>query len=85
MFQRKVDVDMLNAVKSVLADVSSISPSSELFAVMKGMLEMSANTLFTAFSISTSTLRWYIVRFTTTPMQTKISSHRDLVFHCYWV
>ena len=28
-YQRKVDVDMLNAVKSVLADVSSISPSSE--------------------------------------------------------
>ena len=40
--ERKVDVDMLNAVKSVLADVSSVSPSSELF---------------TAFSISTSTLR----------------------------
>ena len=29
MYQRKVDVNMLNAVKSVLADVSSISPSSE--------------------------------------------------------
>ena len=29
MYQRKVDVDMLNAVKSALADVSSISPSSE--------------------------------------------------------
>ena len=28
-YQRKVDVDMLNAVKSVLADISSISPSSE--------------------------------------------------------
>ena len=27
MYQRKVDVDMLNAVKSVLADVSSLSPS----------------------------------------------------------
>ena len=27
--QRKVDVDMLNAVKGVLADVSSVSPSSE--------------------------------------------------------
>ena len=25
MYQRKVDVDMLNAVKSVLADVSSVS------------------------------------------------------------
>ena len=30
MYQRKVDVDMLYAVKSVLADVSSVSPSSEL-------------------------------------------------------
>ena len=29
MYQRKVDVDMLNAVKSMLADVSSVSPSSE--------------------------------------------------------
>ena len=29
MYQRKVDVDMLNAEKSVLTDVSSVSPSSE--------------------------------------------------------
>ena len=29
MYQRKVDVDMLNVVKSVLADISSISPLSE--------------------------------------------------------
>ena len=29
MYQRKVDEDMLNVVKSVLADVSSISPSTE--------------------------------------------------------
>ena len=29
MYQRKVDVDMLNVVKSVLADVSSVSPSLE--------------------------------------------------------
>ena len=29
MYQRKVDVDMLNAVKGVLAGVSSVSPSSE--------------------------------------------------------
>ena len=28
MYQRKVDVDMLNAVKSMLADVSNVSPSS---------------------------------------------------------
>ena len=32
MYQLKVDVDMLNAVKSVLADVSSVS----LFALTKG-------------------------------------------------
>ena len=35
MYQRKVDVDMLNAVKSVLADVSSVSPSSEQANVRK--------------------------------------------------
>ena len=29
MYQRKVDVDMLNAVKSVLTDVLNVSPSSE--------------------------------------------------------
>ena len=29
MYQRKVDVDMFNDVRSVLADVSSVSPSSE--------------------------------------------------------
>ena len=28
MYQRKVDVDVLNAVKSVLADVLSVSPLS---------------------------------------------------------
>ena len=39
MYQHKVDVDMLNAVKSVLADILSVSPLSEqraLFALMKG-------------------------------------------------
>ena len=35
MYQRKVDVDMLNAVKSVLADILSISPLSEQ-ALTKG-------------------------------------------------
>ena len=58
MYQRKVNVDMLNAVKSVLA--------SETFQALalcqnsdKGQsgrravtLETSANTLFTVFSIS---------------------------------
>ena len=48
MYQRKVDVDMLNAVKSVLADACSDEGLT---------IETSANTLFTAFSISTSTIR----------------------------
>ena len=78
MYQHKVDVDMLNTVKCVLADVLSVSPSSEqrlnffLFEHVvlslkalcsdKGLtLETSANTLFTVFSISTSTLRRYIL------------------------
>ena len=71
MYQCKVDVDMLNALKCVLADISSLCSDKGL------TLEMSANTLFTAFSISTSTFCWYVVRFTATPMQTKTSSHRD--------
>ena len=62
MYQCKIDVDMLNAIKSVLADVSSVSPSSEQswglgLCSDEGLtLEMSANTLFMVFSISTSTL-----------------------------
>ena len=44
MYQRKVDVDMLSAVKSVLADVSSVSPSSDWSKADKGLtLETSAN------------------------------------------
>ena len=43
MYERKVDVDMLNAVKSVLANVSSVSPSSEQRADEGLMLETSAN------------------------------------------
>ena len=36
IYERKVDVDMLNAVKSVLADVSrSVSPSSEQRALLR--------------------------------------------------
>ena len=81
MYQRKVDVDMLNAIKSVLADVSSISPSSEQsLSSDEGLtLETSANTLFMVSSISTSTLRGYIVRFTATQTQTKLVL---TVFHC---
>ena len=41
-------------------------------------LETSANLIFTAFSISKSTLCWYIPRCTASPTtQTKTSSHRD--------
>ena len=84
---------MLYAIKSVLADVSSISPSSEelelpeehefsLNCSDEGLkLETSVSILFTAYSISTSTLRWYTVRFTTMPTQTKTSSHRNLKFN----
>ena len=36
MYQREVDVDMLNAVKSLLADISSVSPSSEQKLVLTG-------------------------------------------------
>ena len=62
LYQRKVDVDMLNAARSFDEGLK---------------LETSANTLSTAFSTSTSTLHRYIVRFTATPTQTKTSSHRD--------
>ena len=64
MYQCKVDVDMLNVIKSVLADVSSVSPSSEQKKPRSDeglMLKTSANTVFTVFSISTSTLPWYII------------------------
>ena len=49
---------MLNAVKSVLAEVLSVSPLSEQRSSdNKGlMLKASANILFMVFSISTSTL-----------------------------
>ena len=70
----------MNAVKSVLADVWTVSPSSEQRALCsdEGLtLETSANTLFTAFSISTLTLCWYIAQFNAMLTQTKTSSHRD--------
>ena len=38
MYQRKVDVDMLDAVKSVLADVSSASPSSYFTTKLASLL-----------------------------------------------
>ena len=45
MYQRKVDVDMLNAVKSVLADVSSVSPSSEQRLIPGVLAEQKVNFL----------------------------------------
>ena len=46
MYQLKADVDMLNAAKSVLADISSLSPSSEPFCSDEGLrLDSSANVL----------------------------------------
>ena len=46
MYQRKVDVDMLNAVKSFLADVSSISPSSEQRRLRAKARNISQQTLY---------------------------------------
>ena len=78
MYQRKVDVDMLNAGKSVLADLLSVSPSS---AKNKGLtVETSANTLFMAFSISTSTLCWYIVCSTNIVVVKNTLWHHIMVF-----
>ena len=48
---------MLNAVKSVFADFSSIALRQTKESDEGLTLETSANTLFTMFSISTSTLR----------------------------
>ena len=45
MYQRKVDVDMLNTVKSVLTDVSSVSPSSEQRALIHSMFYHYANSI----------------------------------------
>ena len=50
MYQREVDVDILNAVGSVLADVSSASPSSE-----QGALTNIFTILTTRQSITIST------------------------------
>ena len=62
LYQQKVDVGMLNAVKTIFVDVSSIGPLSErkvvfcLFCSDKRLtLEMSAKQFFTVFNIPTST------------------------------
>ena len=76
MYQLKVDVDMLNAIKSVLADSLALCQSKGLLWRRANAQNISQHTV-TAFCISTSTLRWYILHFTTTPTQTKTSSLRD--------
>ena len=45
-------------------------------------LETSANTLFTAFNISTSTSRWYIARFTLSFLCRNCVLLRLIVYHC---
>ena len=47
MYQCKVDVDMLNAVKSVLADISSVSPSSEQLILIVEILVPKCVHIFT--------------------------------------
>ena len=65
MYQCKVDLDLLNAVKIKLADVSSVSPLSEHTHGCDGAklcsdegltLKTSANLIFIVFNISKSTL-----------------------------
>ena len=56
MYQCKVDVDMLNTIKSVLADVSSITPSAEQTQRAHAQ-NVSQHTLYGVQHISTSTLR----------------------------
>ena len=46
MYQRKVDVDMLNVVKSALADISSISPLSEERALVGTCMRNLVCTIF---------------------------------------
>ena len=69
---------MPDAVKSVLADVSSVSP---WLRQSKGERKVDVDMLDAVKSVlaaQSSTLRWYRqVRFTATPTQTKTSSHRD--------
>ena len=58
-YQRKVDVDMLNAVKSVLSDVSSVSPLSVCCDLYNVALCVSLRFSLPAFSFLT--LSYYIV------------------------
>ena len=75
MYQRKIDVDMLNAVKSVLAVVSSISPSSEKRRRANAR-NVSQHTLYGVHHIHINFMLIHCT-FTATPTQTKTSSHKD--------
>ena len=46
MYQREIDMDMLNAVRSLLADVSSVSPLPPRSDEGLTLDETSANTLY---------------------------------------
>ena len=70
MYQRKVDVGMRNTVKSVLADVSSISPSSLLWQTANTW-NVSQHTLYGIQHIHIN-LTLIQCTFTATPMQTKL-------------
>ena len=77
MYQRKVNVDMLNAVKSVLADVSSVSPSSE----QKSMSFLDKSLLLLLFSSGTKqstgpSLDTYIKSFFTTEQKFHLPSQQ---------
>ena len=78
LYQRKVDVDILNAVRNVLADVSSVSHCSDEGVTLETLL----NASFTTFGISTSTFRWYSVCSTVPPTQTNTRQFlQGLAFH----
>ena len=81
MYQLKVDVDKLNAMKVVLSWRFERWPfvgASTVLASTKGQCsKRQLTTTFMALSLSTSTLSWYIIRFFSTPTQIKTSSHRD--------
>ena len=71
MYQRKVDVDMLNAVKNALADILNVSPSSEqgpfYFAIRLKVLSHT----FTQIPLSPSSKKiyfsWFVSRMPNVP------------------
>ena len=76
MYHRKVDVVMLNTVKSVLADVFCSDEGLTLTIERKVDVDM-------LFSISTSTLRSYIVRLVVSlhRHRPKLALTGTIVFH----